>query len=187
MNLFYLDDDLDLNAEYHIDKHVVKMPTEVAQMMTTTIWVDKLIGFVPRSLNRDELGILNAAKAKEPSIDERTFTRFLPAMPNHPCSIWIRSSVANYEWAYGYAHALNSEWQYRYGHIHDHKSFTAIQRLPEPARLSGGAITDRPLCVIHKLEGDPIRSYRNYYINEKASIASWKHRSPPPWWPQEKE
>ena len=31
MNLFYLDENLDKCAEYHVDKHIVKMPLEVAQ------------------------------------------------------------------------------------------------------------------------------------------------------------
>ena len=87
MNLFYLDEDLDKNAEYHVDSHVVKMPTEAAQMLTTAVWVDNLLGFVPRALTSEELAVINEHKALQPSIEERTFTRFLPSHPNHPCSI----------------------------------------------------------------------------------------------------
>ena len=46
MNLFYLDEDLDKCAEAHVDKHIVKMPIEVAQILCTSIWIDKFLGFV---------------------------------------------------------------------------------------------------------------------------------------------
>ena len=51
MNLFYLDEDLDKCAEYHVDKHIVKMPLEAAQLLCTAIWVDEVLGFTPRALN----------------------------------------------------------------------------------------------------------------------------------------
>jgi len=183
MNLFYLDEDVDKCAEYHIDSHVVKMPTEAAQMLTTAIWVDHLLGHVPRKLTPEELGILNEFKAQQPSIEERTFTRFLPAHPNHPCSIWVRSSLHNYEWTFSYMCALNGEWQYRYGHSQDHKSFTAGVNLPDPSNLPSNGLTARPLCMPEDcFDDDPIEAYRLYYMVEKADFAVWKKRQKPPWW-----
>jgi hypothetical protein len=35
MNIFYLDQELDKIAEYHADRHVIKMPVESAQMCST--------------------------------------------------------------------------------------------------------------------------------------------------------
>ena len=37
MNLFYLDEDLDKCAEYHVDKHVNKMILEAAQILCTCL------------------------------------------------------------------------------------------------------------------------------------------------------
>jgi hypothetical protein len=59
MNLFYLDKNLDRCAEYHVDKHIVKMPLEVAQILCTSIWIDQFLGFVPRALNKEERDVLN--------------------------------------------------------------------------------------------------------------------------------
>ena len=49
MNLFYLDENLDKCAEYHVDKHIVKMPLAVAQILCTAVWVDVHLGFIPVS------------------------------------------------------------------------------------------------------------------------------------------
>ena len=159
------------------------MPTEVAQLMTTTVWVDNILGFIPRMLTKDELGQINKLKAEQPSIEERTFTRFLPTHINHPCAVWVRASRNNYEWAHCYADALNAEYQYRYGHTKNHKSFDTILALPELSSLPYEGLTVRPQCMpdAYKFEDDPVLAYRTYYIHDKASIASWKHREKPTW------
>ena len=33
-----------------------------------------------------------------------------------------------------------------------------------------------------KVAGDSIKSYRNYYINNKTHLASWKKRNKPEWY-----
>ena len=132
MNLFYLDEDLDKCAEYHVDKHIVKMPLEAAQLMCTTVWVDHVLGFVPRALNKEESKILNEhkAKIKDLPLEERPLCQYLPMMYNHPCTIWTRSSLDNFEWVHCYANALNDEYHYRYGK--QHKSVVeVINKLPE--------------------------------------------------------
>ena len=35
MNIFYLDENLELNARYHVDKHVVKMITEQNSLLSS--------------------------------------------------------------------------------------------------------------------------------------------------------
>ena len=94
MNLFYLDEDFDKCAQYHVDKHIVKMPLEAAQLLCTAVWVDEVLGFVPRALNKEESKVLNEEKAKikHLPLEERPLTPYLPMMYNHPCTIWTRSS-----------------------------------------------------------------------------------------------
>ena len=62
MNIFILDNDIDKCAEYHLDKHIVKMPLESAQMLCTTHWIQKYLGYVPRKINADERAILKTKK-----------------------------------------------------------------------------------------------------------------------------
>ena len=126
MNIFILDTNHDKCAEYHVDKHIVKMPLEAAQMLCTTHWIDKFLGYVPRKLNKEELKTLREKKKNVP----RDFP-YLPTMGNHPCTIWARTSLDNYEWLFCYSTALNDEYGYRYAK--SHKSVhEVILSLPEP-------------------------------------------------------
>jgi len=185
MNLFYLDEDLDTCAEYHVDKHIVKMPLEAAQLLCTAIWVDEVLGFVPRSLEKYERKALDEAKGKikHLPLEERPLTPYLPMMYNHPCTIWVRSSLDNFEWTHCYANALNDEYYYRYGK--QHKSVVeVINRLPEPKNMPRKGFTTFGLAMPDELKDydNPIESYRRYYMLDKATFAKWSHREKPFWW-----
>jgi len=183
MNLFYLDEDLDKCAEYHVDKHVNKMQLETAQMICTNLWIDNLLGYVPRALNKEENKVLTQARLAEKDlpIEERTIP-YLPTMQNHPCTIWMRTSLDNFEWSHCYANALSSEQHYRYGTTH--KSILIINALPDPKNIPSIGFTTFGLAMPDSLKNydDPIGSYRMYYMLDKGTFASWKKRSKPPWW-----
>lgn len=181
MNLFYLDEDLDRCAEYHIDPHVGKMQLEAAQLLTTTVWIDKHIGFVPRKLNSEELGVINDLKRREPDIDSRTFTRYLPTHINHPSAVWVRSSLEHFYWTINYVNALNSETIYRGNK--PHASCAEVNRMPEPTRLPDKGWCPPTLAMPDALKSDDhIASYRMFYMLDKWPFASWKVRGKPDWW-----
>jgi hypothetical protein len=186
VNLFYLDENLEKNAEYHIDSHVNKMQLEAAQMLCSAIWVDKFLGFVPRALTPEERKVINdiVVEEKKLPISDRKISPYLPTHLNHPCTIWTRSGMGNFEWVYNYIDALNSESRYRYRKTTDHKSFEVARNLPLPENLRGVGLTERPICMPEEYiePGDPIASYRMYYMMDKADFAVWKRRNYPPWW-----
>lgn len=160
MNIFVLDLDFDKCASYHIDKHIVKMPLEAAQLLCTTHWVDTVLGFIPRALDKHEREELRKAKT-----GNRLFP-YLPAMENHPCAIWARSSLDNYEWLFCYAAALGAEYTYRYGKIH--KSTQVILELPEPIKLERVGLTPFAQAMPDQYKHEnPVTAYRNYYDGEK--------------------
>lgn len=181
MNLFYLDDDLDRCAEYHIDRHVGKMQLEAAQLMTTTLWVDKFLGYIPRKLTKEELDVINSIKRMEPSIDDRVFTRYLPTHINHPCAIWARTSLEHHYWIACYVNALNAETMYRGNK--SHASCAEVNRMPEPTRLPNIGWNKPALAMPDELKSDDvIASYRKFYMLDKWPFASWKVRGKPQWW-----
>jgi len=180
MNLFILDYDLDRNAEYHIDKHVGKMQLEAAQMLATTVWIDKLLGYIPRGLEKAELAVVKEAMAELPPIDERDFLRYKAAHINHPCTIWMRQSFDNFEWTQVYVNALNEESQWRGNK--PHASCIEVNRMPEPFRLKSIGLTPFAQAMPDEYKSDDVvTAYRTYYKNDKADIATWKRRQQPEW------
>ena len=176
MNIFILDNDINKCAESHVDKHVVKMPLESAQMLCTVHWIQRFIGYTPRKLTSEELIVLKNAKR----LTNRPFP-YLPAMPNHPCTIWVRESLDNYEWLYCLALALNDEYGYRYGGK-SHKSIQeVVLKLPDIDLPRRGLTPFAQAMPDQYKNENAVVAYRKYYTEDKYNLFSWKSREIPEW------
>lgn len=156
MNLFFLDRDFEKSAEFHCDKHCVKMLLEYSQMMSTA---HQLLDQNPR-----------------PEI-------YKTAYANHPMTVWVRSSDEHYEHTYLLWSALHDEYQKRYQKTH--KSFLRLcEPLGfQPDSIPQEGWTDPPQCMPEQYHSDdPVEAYRNYYIGDKAYFARWKFTQEPEWW-----
>ena len=176
MNIYYLHEDPIQNAKWHIDKHIVKMPIEYAQLMSTAhrmldgeMYLDKSTN--NRKIKRWKLN------------DERESVLYKASHINHPSAICVRQSVENYMKMYKIYMATLAEYTYRYGKIHGStKPSLLLIRPPKNIPMVKG--TQVPQCMpeMCKVKFNPILAYRNYYIVEKNSFASWKNRSTPEWY-----
>jgi hypothetical protein len=151
MNIFYLDTDLKECAKAHVDRHVVKMVTEYAQLLSTAV----------RSTGLD--------------------AGYKATHSNHPCAIWARESLGNWLWLRALATALNDEYVYRYDKTTNHKAFDLILSLPVPNLPNRGLTKFRLAMPEDVQCDDPVEAYRAYYNKYKQHIASWKHRETPVW------
>lgn len=154
MNIFYLDKDPKVNATYHVDRHVVKMITEYAQLLSAAV---RLSGI--------DAGYKVTHK-------------------NHPSALWVRESLDNWLWLKELSKELNDEYMYRYEKNVNHKAYDTIQALPIPNIDSIGITSFRLAMPNDVRCECPIQSYRNYYIKYKQHIASWKKRDVPEWFMQ---
>ena len=151
MNIFILDYDVKKCAKYHVDKHVVKMILETAQLLCGVHWV--VNSEAPYKLSHK----------------------------NHPCSIWTRESLTNYLYLCELGLELCYEYTYRYGKKHKSQQVIewCIENKPnikdigftEPAK----AMPDE-----YKVKS-VVESYRNYYREAKSGFANWKNREIPGW------
>ena len=175
MNIFYLHEDPIQNAKWHIDKHIVKMPIEYAQLMSTAhrlldgeMYLGKTA--IGRNIKRWKL------------YDEREDILYKASHINHPSAIWVRESIENYFQMYKLYMAVLAEFTYRYGKIHG-SSKPSIELIRPPSNIPMVKGTQLPQCMpeMCKVRFNPILAYRNYYIVEKNSFASWKNREIPEW------
>ena len=106
----------------------------------------------------------------------------------HPSTQWLFESAFNYDWLYTHMMALNEEYKKRYNHKEDH---ITIQKLGEVLKLPPikfknifePATEIKPAMPEHcKIKGNPVASYRKYYIIEKRRFAKWKSPAKTPQW-----
>lgn len=152
MNIFVLDNDIELCAQYHVDKHVVKMILESAQLLSSAV----------------RLSGIDAG--------------YRLTHQNHPCSIWVRESLSNWIWLRDLTTALNDEYRFRYDKSINHKSYDVVCSLPQPNIEDIGLTQFRMAMPEEYQSDDVVESYRKYYINDKRDIAAWKNRTIPYWW-----
>ena len=151
MNIFVLDEDVEKWAEYHCDKHVIKMILESAQMMSAVV-----------RLNGHDTGYKLTHK-------------------NHPCTIWARKSLSNYIWLKSLISLLNSEYRYRYDKKVNHKSYDMAMSLPMPDLPVIGLTPFAQAMPEQYRNKNAVKAYRDYYINEKSSFLTWTKRKTPKW------
>lgn len=103
---------------------------------------------------------------------------------NHPCAIWTRECIENWNWLLDHAKALSREYTYRYGKLHKTESVLNWLTYNPPTLPTLGNMTAFAQCMpsIYK-DPDPVVAYRAYYNGEKQKIAQWnKGRGKPNWY-----
>lgn len=153
MNIFILSLDPRECAEWHVDRHVVKMILEYCQLLCTAHWV----------LDPDD---------SHDSLYRKTHV-------NHPCAKWVRESIHNYMWLVRLLECLLDEYTFRYGKIHASARLLETLRIP-PDNIPLRPMTPFALAMGDEYKvGNALESYREYYRHGKTHLHSWKKRTPP--------
>ncbi len=155
MNIFYLDINPTLAAQYQCDKHVVKMIVETAQLMSTAHH------------------ILDGSSA-DPGLYKSTHK-------NHPSAIWVRESNNNYNWLLCHLMALLHEYHHRYGKRHKTGDLLPILMRP-PKNIPITYFKNPPQCMPDEFKTEnTVEAYRNYYRTGKAHLLAYTKRERPDW------
>ena len=156
MNIFYLDKNPEICAQYHCDPHVVKMSVEYAQILSAA----------HRLIDNNNNPILYKLTHK-----------------NHPSVIWARKSKENYEWLYSLFVELCKEYTYRYEktHLTEKKLKDVLKYAPKNIESLG--FTEMPQCMPDhcKITNNSIEAYKNYYKIEKLNMLKYTKREKPNW------
>ena len=154
MNIFFLDWDVEKNAQYHCDKHVVKMILETAQLLC---------------------GVHHMTS------DDVNHVPYKLSHKNHPCAIWARESLTNYLYLGELGLELSREYTHRYGKKHKSQEVIEWCLMNKPHIQDIGFTTPPKAMPDEYKTEDVIESYRKYYLGAKKTFLSWKERQVPEW------
>ena len=178
MNIFYLHNDPKICAELHVDKHVVKMIVEYAQLLSTA---KRMIdGVKYQALSKTGRKV---QRYRLPNPNEEAII-YKAVHYHHPSAVWCRETKEQYQWLYSLFKYLGHEYTHRYGKVHSTnvKLNQILERVPNNIgtgwREPPPAMSHYPQCIV---PGDSIQSYHNYYIEAKAYFAKWTKRDTPEW------
>ena len=181
MNIFYVHKDPIISATMLIDKHVVKMIVESAQMLSTA---HRMIDGTPYT-GKTKTG-RNIKRWRHPNSNMDNVL-YKACHTGHPSTLWVMENAYNYHWLYKHMIALNDQFKLRYGHVKDHSTITLLKEILmyPPKNISLNKLPTDPTPAMPddcKIPGDVVGSYRKYYIEHKRSFASWKSPGKMPTW-----
>ena len=152
MNIFVLSEKIQEAAMWHVDRHVVKMPLESAQMLCTSLHI----------YGKD--------------------SPYKPVHKKHPCTLWAAETRSNFLWLCELGLALCNEFTYRYGKVHGAqdvlKRCVKWSRHIPYGQLTKFAMA----MPDEYKNSDAVTAYRNYYRKVKIHLAEWRNREAPFWY-----
>ena len=147
MNIFHLHKDPRICAEYHCDKHVVKMILETAQMLSTA--------YRRNFGDNDDL--------------------YKTAYPKHPMTIWVGDSGGNFNWSMRLLDQLLYQYTMRYNKVHKTiRIYESLLGKHTRWQCWKTEFTPPPQCMPDEYKHeDYITAYKQYYVGEKKRFAKY--------------
>lgn len=185
MNIFILDENIEKSAQAHNDRHIIKMPLEMAQMLSTNLYVLNGITSKAQSFREEEkLKVIFKDFPKKSSASERFRDYYMMYNPNHPCTMWLRESEENTRYGIHLMYHMLNEYKYRYNKqgilydiclwMNDNYNFELFQNKE---------LTPFAQALPVELQNEnAVVAYRNYYMRDKRHLAKWSKRGVPEWW-----
>ncbi len=168
VNIFVTDMDPVIAARDSCDKYVVKIPVEVALLLSAIHW---RTGYNGPTASGQPL-ILDEFQNVVPSIGPYADSRVIKSTSE--TYKWLIKSTGNYNYAITYGLELISEYKKRYGKMHKTEGVLLWLKNYIPDIPCGQLTEDIGLAMPeeYKDRSDPVASYRNYIIHAKSEIVS---------------
>lgn len=181
MNIFYLDSDSKVAAQYHVDSHAIKMILESAQLLCTA---HRLLDGIQTKVDKTaKSGKVKSVTAYQLQDSHKDNLLYSVTHINHPSAIWCRDNINNYNWLYELFVYLCEEYTYRYGKQHKTELVLRDLLANAPTNISTSSFTQPTQAMPDEYKHeDSVLAYRQYYIGAKRHLAKWTKREVPYWW-----
>ena len=168
MNIFMLSSDPAEAAEYHCDKHVVKMILESAQLLSTAHRVLDGTQYIDASSGRR----IKRWKLEDPRFENALYKA---THINHPSNIWAREAEDNYVWLWDLFYHLNLVYTRRYEKTHATWTRLGVLLSYPPINIPQGSTVPRLAMPpefqrkLHTME-EAVEAYRSYYVYKYTEV-----------------
>lgn len=171
------------SAMAQCDKHVVKMPTESGQMLSTVHrMLDGKLEMRPSKSGKRMVKYWDLFEGRDDLEAENIYYKAVHM--GHPCTVWSMQTEDNYRWHWEHFYALCQEYTYRYGKMHGAEKVLWPLRTP-PRNIPKGPLTKMPLAMKSNpecMKDDVVESYRLFYQTKQERFSmTWKNRKTPEW------
>jgi hypothetical protein len=179
VNIFFTDWDPVVAARDSCDSYVVKIPVEVATMLSAVHWRTGYNGptgtGTPARVRTDGHVLAAVGPYKDSMVIKSSSEIYR----------WLAKSTGNYGYALQYGLELIEEYKRRYGGK-PHATEGVLLWLKEniPPIHVGPMTKDVGLAMpdVYKDRSDPTRSYKMYLVHGKSSVLKWNKGKIPEWY-----
>jgi hypothetical protein len=175
INIFFVHNDPFIAAQSLVDRHVVKMILESAQLLSTA---HRILDGVPYAAKS-----ASGRQVKRWRLDDdRESVLYSATHVNHPSAVWCRESSGHYHWLYWHFVGLIDEYYHRYGKVH--KCDSMKQFLVDIPNNIKHLVFKQPPPAMDKsyiISEDSVANYRNYYSQGKSHLHKYTNRNAPEW------
>ena len=184
MNIFVLHDNPAIAAQMHCDKHVPKMIIEHAQMMAAAYYHTLGISR-KKEFPQHQDAINDLFKGWPRKKEDGSEWHYSLSHVNHPCTIWARTSIENFNWLLRCTDELCHEFFNRWKNKAHSVQLIVEWMKHNPPSLPSTGMTPfaqaMPLCYQSE---DPVLAYRKYYAFKTTYMKlRWdKRNNTPEWW-----
>lgn len=179
VNIFFTDWDPVVAARDSCDSYVIKIPVEVATMLSAVHWRTGYNGPVCSGMPLKLDGAL-VMPAIGPYRDSRVIKS------SSEIYKWLTKSQGNYNYAIGYGLELVREYTRRYGKLHSSEGALLWLKDNIPCIPDGAMTEDIALAMpkMYKNRYNPTHSYKLYLFHEKFGVLKWNRGQMPGWYKQ---
>lgn len=183
MNIFILHENPKEAAIMHCERHILKMIIEHTQMLAAAYY--HTIGISrKKEIAENQEKVSQLFKGFPRKDEDGNDKPYAITHVNHPCTVWTRESLTNFNWLLDCTKYMCEEFTYRYGGKHS-VEFIIDWMYENPPNLKDIGLTEFAQAMPDVYKSDSAtEAYRKYYAYKTTYMkVNWKlEERIPNWW-----